>query len=274
MDEKKFKVGDRVRRIGCDNGSRGAKVGQIATVIGFHGESGIVVTYDGHCGDSMDKAGEAWFISYIKHAPITEWEAALDAGEMYFTGGGTMYVMKRLSGNVFRCHKVPDNGSTLDWIRQGIEANMRNGTWKFVEAPKPIVIPPSPFYVRARGVGEEYTDEYKVEVDGLFFHMTHIESGKHYPRNAKTREIPSLFADGSWKLTYPHAPAVDPVVSATAEVQRLLRERADALTERDVAAGVYEKAEEKLRNIGKALREAASALDKANCDAAGVEYAG
>lgn len=133
--------------------------------------------------------------------------------------------------------------------------------------PAPFEVPASQFYVRAHDV-----EEYRVDVDGLFYSLTNIPSGNHWPKHAETRKIPELFADGSWKLIDPPAPAVDPVVAATAEVQRLLREQDAANSERREAWVVLEAAEKKLRNIGKALNEAKRALGVAMHDAAGVTY--
>lgn len=136
----------------------------------------------------------------------------------------------------------------------------------------PFEVPASPFYVRARLTGTEF----RIEVDGLHYTATDIATGSKYgPGNGcLTRNIPLAFNDGTWKLIDRPAPAVDPVTAAAAEVQRLLREQQAAVKAGDEADNVAAKAAEHRRSIGKALNEAQRALDKAMCDAAGVEYQG
>ncbi|WP_036041579.1 hypothetical protein [Bradyrhizobium yuanmingense] len=148
-----------------------------------------------------------------------------------------------------------------------VRNNIKSGCWSWID--KPFEIPASPFYVRGAG-----GTEFRIEVRGLHYTATDIKTGKSYgPDDSHmTRQIPAAFSGGWWTLIDPPAPAVDPVVAATAEVQRLLREQADAKAECDAAQDVLDKAEEKRRNIGKALTEAQRALDKANHDAAGVQF--
>lgn len=131
----------------------------------------------------------------------------------------------------------------------------------------PFEIPASPFYVAAFG-----GFSYKVEVDGLFYSLTCLENDSHWPRHAETRKIPGHFSENRWKLIDPPAPAVDPVVAAAAEVQRLLREYEAAVIAGDEADAVAEKAAENRRNIGQQLGEAKRQLEKANHEAAGIEY--
>lgn len=131
-----------------------------------------------------------------------------------------------------------------------------------------IEIPASPFYIR------NGRNRFKIEVSGLSYLATNTETGESYgdPTTHQTRHIPGMFSSGNWTLIDPPAPAVDPVVAAAAEVQRLLREQEEAKAECDAASAVAEAAEIKRRNIGKALADAHRALSKANHEAAGVEY--
>jgi hypothetical protein len=63
----KFKVGDTVVRIDCDNG-RHAKVGQVATVVGL-ARSLVVVQYPGHrtCtnAEGFSYGGEVWLEAFV-----------------------------------------------------------------------------------------------------------------------------------------------------------------------------------------------------------------
>lgn len=133
----------------------------------------------------------------------------------------------------------------------------------------PFEIPASPFYVKTRNTGGCV----KVEVNGLRYIGTDLSNGEIYEGDDQlTRDIPGLFADGRWTLIDPPAPAVDPVVAATAEVQRLLTEAAAAKAECDRLNDELSKAEELRRNIGKSLRAAYVAMDKAIHANVGVEY--
>lgn len=138
--------------------------------------------------------------------------------------------------------------------------------------PVPLEVPASPFYVRS----SLSCSEFKIDVAGLHYTATDINTGEvRGPSQFHlTRNIPGALNRGDWTLIDPPAPAVDPVTAAAAEVQRLLVEQQAAVKAGDEADKAAEKAAEHRRNIGKALNEAQRALDKANHDAAGVEFDG
>lgn len=151
-------------------------------------------------------------------------------------------------------------------VRNSIES----GHWTVIEEPKPFEIPASPFYVRGSLSGCEF----KIDVIGLYYTATDIKSGEKFGPSVAhlARNIPAAFKEGHWTLIDPPAPAVDPVVAATAEVQRLLREYQAAVKAGDEADAVAEKAAENRRNIGKQLEAAKRDLEKANHEAVGIEY--
>lgn len=149
-------------------------------------------------------------------------------------------------------------------------SNNRNGAWAMYASQLELVpfeIPASPFYVVT-----DSGNKYEVSVDGLRYSLTAIKEGIHFPRHAETRLIPGHFSSGGWTLIDPPAPAVDTVAAAAADVQRLLREKHEADAACNAAQDAQDIAEEVRRNIGKHLTEAKRALDKANHDAAGVEF--
>lgn len=61
----RFKVGDTVRRINCNNGCA-ARVGQIATVVHTDNPGFVSVRYDGYTPDLSDSTVESWRSSMVE----------------------------------------------------------------------------------------------------------------------------------------------------------------------------------------------------------------
>jgi len=123
----KFKVGDVVKRVGKNNGSDGAKIGQIATVMSLDRTGDLYVKYEGHSDTLTPDVGEFW---YAENTEISLPEHGFTAEQLEFLSSHFNINVEDIEKEQKKTIRVKDG-----WVARDDKV-----WWKYEEGPKQVTL--------------------------------------------------------------------------------------------------------------------------------------